>query len=136
GDPKEAASGAHIYGKKIAAAEAFTAQPQFAKWTNDPFSLKALGDRNYCAGINRFVFHRYAHQPWLDRAPGMTMGPWGINFERTNTWWEHGAAWITYLSRCQYLLQRGLFVADICYYYGEGAPRELNSGKLNPPPAA
>lgn len=27
-----------------------------------------------------------------------------------------------YLSRCNYLLQQGLFVADVCYYYGDQAP--------------
>jgi hypothetical protein len=135
GDTREAASGAHIYGRKVAAAESFTATPENAKWTNDPYSLKAQGDEQYCAGINRFVFHRYAHQP-DERRPGMTMGPWGVNFERTNTWWEPGREWITYLSRCQYMLQRGLFVADLLYYYGEGAPRNEQPSHLNPPPPA
>jgi hypothetical protein len=135
GDTREAASGAHLYGKTVAAAESFTATPENAKWTNDPYSLKAQGDEQFCAGINRFVFHRYAHQP-DERRPGMTMGPWGINFERSNTWWEPGRAWITYLSRCQYMLQRGLFVADLVYYYGEGAPRNEEPSQLNPPPPA
>ncbi len=134
GDTREAASAAHIYGKTVAAAESFTATPENAAWTNDPFSLKQQGDREFCNGINRYVFHRYAHQPWLDRYPGMTMGPWGINFERTNTWWEPGKAWITYISRCQYMLQQGLFNADIVYYYGEDVPNCLQPSRLNPPP--
>ena len=87
----------------------------------------------FCFGINRFVFHRYAHQP-DDRKPGFTMGPWGINFERSNTWWEPGKAWISYLSRCEYLLQQGLFVGDLCYFYGEGAPRNLDPARLDPAP--
>lgn len=29
---------------------------------------------------------------------------------------------IDYLSRCCYMLQKGLFVADVCYYYGDQAP--------------
>ena len=29
-----------------------------------PATIKALGDRAFCEGINRFVFHRYALQPW------------------------------------------------------------------------
>ncbi|HZZ45178.1 MAG TPA: glycosyl hydrolase [Tepidisphaeraceae bacterium] len=132
GDPKEAASAAHIYGQNIAAAEAYTARPDAAQWRNDPASLKALGDRMFCLGINRFVFHRYAMQPFLDRAPGITMGPWGINFERTNTWWDQGKAWIDYISRCEYLLQQGHFVADVCYYYGEGAPVTVQIDKLTP----
>ncbi len=133
GDSKEAASAAHIYGKTLAAAESFTSSPEYAAWKNDPYSLKAQGDRMFCIGINRFVFHRYAHQP-DDRKPGFTMGPWGINFERSNTWWEPGKAWMTYLSRCEYLLQQGLFVGDLCYFYGEGAPRNLDPSKLSPKP--
>jgi hypothetical protein len=131
-DPREAASAAHIYGQNIAATESYTAQPTSAAWTNDPHSMKALGDMEFCNGINRFVFHRYAHQPWLDREPGMSMGPYGINFERTNTWWTQGKAWISYISRCQYLLQQGRFVADLCYFYGEGAPMCIRHKNLRP----
>ena len=31
-------------------------------------------------------------QPWTNRWPGMTMGQFGINFERTVTWWNQGKA--------------------------------------------
>ena len=133
-DTKEAASAAHIYGKQIAAAESFTSTPNTAAWKNDPYSLKALGDEEFCLGINRYCFHRYAHQPWMDRLPGMSMGPWGINFERTNTWWEPGSAWISYITRCEDLLQQGDFVADLCYEYGEGAPMCVRHAALDPAP--
>jgi len=116
------ASAAHGYGKPIVAAEAFTARPADGKWSNDPYSLKIRGDWAFCQGINRFVFHRYAHQPWLNERPGMTMGPYGINFERTNTWWEQSRAWISYISRCQFLLQQGRFFADVAYFPGDQAP--------------
>ena len=131
-DVKEAACASHLYGQKITAAESFTAPPEVAAWKNDPYSLKALGDQMFCLGVNRFIFHRYAHQPWLDRKPGMSMGPWGINFERSNTWWDQGVAWINYISRCQYLLQQGRFRADICYFYGEGVPVTVRTGSLSP----
>ena len=120
-------SAAHTYGKPIVAAEAFTSYPLSAKWQNHPFSLKPLGDAAFCEGINRLVFHRYAHQPWLDRRPGMTMGQWGVHYERTETWWEQSKPWHQYLARCQYLLQSGLFVADICYLTREGAYTEAPS---------
>jgi len=122
---KLASSMAHTTGRKVVGAESFTAAPENGRWTNTPYSMKALGDLIYCGGVNRFIFHRYAHQPWLDLRPGMTMGPWGIHFERTITWWDQSPAWLTYLARCQYLLQSGLFVADLCYFYGEGAPNDL-----------
>jgi hypothetical protein len=120
-------SAAHTCGKSVVAAEAFTSYPVSAKWQNHPFSLKPLGDAAFCEGINRFVFHRYAHQPWLDRRPGMTMGQWGLHYERTETWWEQSKPWHEYLARCQYLLQSGLFVADICYLTQEGAYMEAPS---------
>jgi len=131
-DPKEAASAAHIYGKPVVATESFTSTANAASWSNDPYSLKRLGDQEFCLGVNRFIFHRYAHQPWNDRQPGMSMGPWGINFERSNTWWKQGSAWIDYLSRCQYLLQQGRFVADLLYFYGEGASAGVMHKNLKP----
>ena len=42
------------------------------------------------------------------------MGPWGLHYERTQTWWERTSAWHEYLARCQFLLRQGLFVADLC----------------------
>jgi hypothetical protein len=115
-----AASTAHTYGKSFVGAEAFTAWR--GDWTMAPPNMKALGDLAYVNGVNSFTFHRYAHQPWLDRFPGMTMGPFGSTIERTNNWWEPGAAWMTYQARCNLLLRQGLFVADILFADGEGVP--------------
>lgn len=134
GNAKLAASVAHINGRKFVGAESFTVDPAGGKWQKDPFALKAQGDAVYCAGVNRIIYHRYAHQPWTDpsRYPGMTMGQWGTHFERTVTWWEQGRAWLKYQARCQYLLQAGRFVADVCFYCGENAPNSLRTGKLPP----
>ena len=64
------------------------------KWKQHP-ALRSSRSAitQFCQGINRFVFHRYAHQPYLDRVPGATMGPWGLHYERTQTWWEMSGAW-------------------------------------------
>jgi hypothetical protein len=35
------------------------------------------------------------------------MGQWGTHFGSKQTWWKPGKAWLTYLQRCQALLQRG-----------------------------
>jgi hypothetical protein len=103
------------------AAESFTAGAKEA-WQLHPGIMKPQADWALCMGINRLVFHRYAHQPWLDRWPGMTMGPYGVHYERTQTWWPMVGAWHQYLARCQTMLRRGLPVADICYLAPEGAP--------------
>jgi len=114
-------SGAHTYGKRIIGAEAFTATDG-EKWQHHPGSIKALGDWAFANGINRFVFHRYAMQPFLNVKPGMSMGPWGLHYERTQTWWEQSLPWHRYLARCQYMLTRGLPVVDALYVAPEGAP--------------
>ena len=130
---KLAASIAHIYGTPIVAAESFTASPEPGRWQNDPYSLKALGDLMFCQGINRYIFHRYAMQPWTNRWPGMTMGQWGFHFERTITWWKQGKGWMDYISRCQFLLQQGRTVADIAYFTGESAPTSMRDASPTPP---
>jgi hypothetical protein len=127
---KMMASSAHVYGRPILGAEAFTAGDR-ERWREHPASIKALGDRAFCEGVNRFVFHRYAMQPWLAYRPGMAMGPWGLHYERTNTWWELAGPWHEYLSRCQYLLRQGTFVADVLYLRPEGAPQEYKWHERN-----
>jgi hypothetical protein len=126
----EAASIGHTYGKRVIGAEAFTSGG-WEQWQAHPATLKTLGDWAFCIGINRFVIHRWSAQPWLDRVPGMTMGPWGIHYERTQTWFEQSRAWNEYLARCQFLLQQGLFVADVCFLESEDSPQVFRA-----PPSA
>lgn len=135
GGAKLAGSIAHTYGRKYVGAESFTAGPAQGAWRNHPYTLKRLGDLMWCGGVNRFIFHEFAHQPWLDRKPGMTMGPHGFHFEWTTTWWPQAPAWTTYLARSQFLLQQGLFVADLLYFNGEGSPSSLPGPRgLHPSP--
>ncbi|HEV2435485.1 MAG TPA: glycosyl hydrolase [Verrucomicrobiae bacterium] len=127
---KMVASIAHIYGKTIVGAESFTAAPgpHTGRWQEYPYALKTLGDLMFCQGLNRYIFHRYAMQPWTNRWPGMTMGQWGFHFERTETWWSQGKPWIDYITRCQFLLQQGRAVADAAYFDGQSAPVEMRVG--------
>jgi hypothetical protein len=105
----------------VVAAEAFTSGPPDA-WRFHPASVKPLGDWAFCEGVNRFVVHRYIHQPFMQARPGLSLGPHGLHYERTQTWWEMSRPWHEYLARCQHVLQQGLFVADILYLSPEGAP--------------
>jgi len=132
----EAASIAHTGGKRIVAAESFTSDDK-ERWQFHPGNLKSLGDWAFCSGVNRIVFHRYAHQPWLNRWPGMTMGPYGVHWERTQTWWDMVGEFHRYLARCQVMLRQGEAVADILYVTPEGAPqafRPPKSAVLSNPP--
>lgn len=120
-DMLDAIHGAHIYGKKIVQAEAFT-QLRMA-WDEHPGMLKSIGDRNLALGINRLVFHVFTHNPWLRRKPGMTLDGVGLYFQRDQTWFKQSKAWMDYLQRCQALLQFGKPVTDIAVFTGEELPR-------------
>ena len=105
---KEMASAAHVYGKRIVGAEVVHGHATPRSGSKSSGQHQDLGRLGFCEGINRFVFHRYAMQPWLNRRPGMSMGPWGLHYERTQTWWEQSRPWHEYLARCQVLLRQGL----------------------------
>ena len=120
-DMLDAISGAHIYGKNIIQAEAFTTVRM--DWNEHPGNMKTLQDRNYALGINKLVYHVFTHNPWMDRKPGMTLDGVGLYFQRDQTWWKAGKAWITYAERCQALLQQGKPVVDIAVFTGEELPR-------------
>ncbi|MGB5555911.1 MAG: glycosyl hydrolase, partial [Flavobacteriaceae bacterium] len=118
--PKFVASIAKLNGSAIAEAEAFTDE---GGWQRDPGSLKAIGDLAWAQGINRFVIHCYAHQPW-NVAPGLTLDRFGIDFNRHNTWWKQGKPFLDYINRGQFLLQQGTTVADVLVFTGEASPND------------
>ena len=119
-DMLDAISGGHIYGKNIIQAEAFTQLRM--DWDEHPGNLKTLADRNYALGINRFFYHVFVHNPWLDRKPGMTLDGVGSYFQRDQTWWEPGKSWINYCRRTQFELQKGKPVIDLAVFTGAEIP--------------
>ncbi|WP_316767331.1 glycosyl hydrolase [Pedobacter frigiditerrae] len=120
-DMLDAISGAHIYGKNIIQAEAFTTVRM--DWNESPMNMKTLQDRNYALGINKLVYHVFTHNPWMDRKPGMTLDGVGLYFQRDQTWWKASKAWVDYATRTQELLQQGKPVVDIAVFTGEELPR-------------
>lgn len=121
---KMVASAGHVYGKDVIAAEAFTGEAETSRWQDFPYAMKTLGDQMFAQGFNQIYFHRYAHQPNPQAAPGMVMGPWGINLDRSNTWFAQAKPWMDYLARAQYLLRQGTYVADVLYFVGEDSPNQ------------
>ncbi|MEI9956008.1 MAG: glycosyl hydrolase [Ferruginibacter sp.] len=69
------------------------------------------------------VLHVFAHNPWVDKKPGMTLDGVGLYFQRDQTWFKQSKAWIDYLTRCSALLQMGKPVVDIAIFTGEEVPR-------------
>jgi hypothetical protein len=119
-DLRGAASVAHIYGQNIVGAESMTSRGP--AWSFSPNTLKKVADLEFALGVNRFEIHESAHQPVADMAPGLTLGPYGVWFNRNDTWAQDAQPWVTYLARCSWMLQQGHFSADVAYFYGEEGP--------------
>ncbi len=119
-DLRGAASVAHIYGQNLVGAESMTSRGP--AWSFSPNALKKVADLEFAEGVNRFEIHESAHQPVADMAPGLTLGPYGLWFNRNQTWADEAGPWVSYLARCSYLLQRGHYYGDVAYFYGEEGP--------------
>ncbi len=125
---KEAASAAHIYGRRIVDAEALTG---WRNWQEGPAEYKRRFDIALCAGLNHPTFHTFAHNPPAAGRPGFVYHA-GEHFNVNTTWWDQAGPMIAYMSRCDYLLQQGLFVADVGFYYGDQAPNLVPSRRIDP----
>ena len=116
---RQSASVAHTNGKRFVAAEGPTSiGPQ---WERSPKDLKGNIDRVFCSGVNRIVWHTFTSSPREFGLPGNEYFA-GTHLNPNVTWWKQSKDFISYLNRSSYLLQQGLFVADVLYYYGDDVP--------------
>ena len=117
---KQPASAAHSYGHKIVMAEGFTSVGphwQETLWDN----LKPSFDKAACEGMNLLVWHEFSCSPKEMGIPGQDSFA-GTHFNPNATWWSRSEAFLSYINRSQVMLQHGLFVADVAYYYGDHVP--------------
>jgi len=119
----EASSIAHVMGRPVVRAEAFTT-PGGIGYMHSPVALKNQTDWAFCMGINEIIFHTFQHQPLglEGPKPGMAMGPYGLQWHRNQTFWPMVASYHDYLARCGQMLRQGQSVTDILYLTPEGAP--------------
>lgn len=117
---KEAASAAHIYGKKYIAAEGFsTINPP---WSNSPGSnLKPAFDRALTEGLNRLIWHEFTSSPEEYGKPGIEYFA-DTHLDPNVTWWNQSVPVLLSMNRAQFLLQQGTPVADLLYFYGDNIP--------------
>nr|WP_303917335.1 glycosyl hydrolase [Bacteroides intestinalis] len=125
-DIKESSSAAHLYGKKIASAEAYTD----VKYSASLAYLKSLADYAYAFGINEFVICASAYQPWLDKIPGSTGGGRHYAINRNNTWWKYSSPFWDFQARNAYIMRQGKSAIDLCVYLGENAPVKILTYRL------
>ncbi|MCC6858125.1 MAG: hypothetical protein IT158_06185, partial [Bryobacterales bacterium] len=125
---KETASAGHIYGKPRVHMESFSS---FEGWREGPQDLKASADRVLCEGGNHFVWHTWTHAPPEAGRPGWVYLA-GTHINRNVTWWGQARPFLDYLARASFLLQRGQFVGDVLYYYGDGGYRFVGPKRNEP----
>lgn len=117
---KQPASAAHTYGRKLVLAEGFTTigpHWQETLWDN----LKPSFDKALCEGLNLLVWHAFVCSPESEGIPGQQYFA-GTHLNPLVTWWEQSGPFFDYLNRCQWMLQQGLAVADVAYFYGDHVP--------------
>jgi hypothetical protein len=119
---KQAASAAHIYGKRFVQAEGPTSIGPH--WEEDFAYMKPTLDRVYCEGLNRLVIHTYTRSPKGAGVPGNEYFA-GTHFNPNVTWWKQAPAFLTWNSRLSFMLSQGLFVGDVCFYYGDNVPNQV-----------
>lgn len=117
---KQPASAAHTYGRKLVLAEGFTTigpHWQETLWDN----LKPSFDKALCEGLNLLVWHAFVCSPESEGIPGQQYFA-GTHLNPNVTWWHKSGPFFDYLNRCQWMMQQGLAVADVAYYYGDHVP--------------
>ncbi len=125
-DIKEVASAAHLYGKPIASAEAYTD----VKYSQTLSYFKTLADYAYAYQLNEFMVCASAYQPWLDRYPGNTANGREYCLNRNNTMWPLSRGFWDYQSRCAYMMRQGKPVVDLCIYLGSEVSNKILSHRL------
>ena len=117
---KEAASAAHIYGKRYVAAESFSTINM--PWSNSPgHNLKPTLDRAITEGLNRIFWHEFTSSPSEYGKPGIEYFA-DTHLDPNVTWWHQAGPVLLALNRAQFLLQQGEPVIDLLYYCGTEVP--------------
>jgi len=112
---RPAANAAHIYGLRRASAEAFSHMDEH--YAMYPAKLKKYADTAFVDGINHFVWHTFTCSPDEFGRPGIEYFA-GTHLNRNVTWFNESDAFLSYISRCQVMLQAGRPVTDIAVYGG------------------
>ena len=131
-----AAMAGHTYGHPLVAVEAFTHMSRH--WTKYPAYLKPFADMNLIDGANFFIWHTFTASPLEVGKPGYEYFA-GTHINPNITWWDKAGSFFDYLGRCQSMLRKGMFVADVCCYVNDknymmwGRGEKWNqSSSLNP----
>jgi hypothetical protein len=127
---KQPASASHAYGRPLVLAEGFTSiGPHWQETLRD--NLKPTFDHACLEGLNLLVWHAFVCSPASEGIPGQQYFA-GTHLNPNVTWWNKSAPFFSYIDRCQWMLQQGLPVADVAYYYGDHVPNFAQLRKSDP----
>ena len=109
-----ASSAAHLYGRPVVSAEAWTwvHSPSFRA---TPLDLKGEAHEHFLNGVNQLVGHGWPYSP--ADAPGLGWFFYAAGaLDDRNPWWPAMPELTRYLSRLCWLLRQGEAVADVALY--------------------
>jgi len=115
-----ASSGAHLYGKNVVGAEAWTNVGQLPSGevirSEDSLErLKLASDLHFVSGVNALMPTGYLNTPPSAGRPGW-IGYWGPFLSHTQTWWPYFPLLAAYVQRVSFVLQQGLPENDVALY--------------------
>ncbi len=118
---KEASSAAHIYGKRFAAAEGPTSMNPAAWSESLGGDLQTTFDYALTEGLNRLYWHEFTSSPAEYGKPGQEYFA-GTHLNPNVTWWEQTGPVLLAFNRAQFLMQQGMPISDLLYFYGDQVP--------------
>ncbi|PYT27906.1 MAG: hypothetical protein DMG57_16710 [Acidobacteria bacterium] len=110
-----ASSGAHLAGKRVILAEAWTWLGEPNRFGDSLEQLKFCSDLHFLSGINSLYGVTYAYSPVALGAPGWPpyFGPVA---NHTQPFWPYFSHLADYVNRASFILQQGKPVADVALY--------------------
>ncbi|MEN6605711.1 MAG: glycosyl hydrolase, partial [Bryobacteraceae bacterium] len=128
-----ASSGAHLHGKNVVGAEAWTWLARPNRFGETLEQLKLASDMHFVSGINTLMGVAYGYTPESAGKPGWTSYN-GPVLGHNQTWWPYFPLFSRYVQRVSYLLQQGRPVTDVALYLpvGDVFSRTPATASLNP----
>jgi hypothetical protein len=110
-----ASSGAHLSGRRLIGAEAWTWLGLPNRLADSLSDTKLCSDLHYLAGINDLTGVDFAYSPRSAGQPGW-LPYYGPCFNQNNPQWPWFKHLMAYTRRCNWLLRQGRPVADVALY--------------------
>lgn len=123
-DIKDCSSAAHLYGKKIASAEAMTD----AEYKDSPLDLKRVADIAFSMGAQEFVVCATPHIPFVDTTRYVAGREYAIN--RSNPQWKSMKPMWREINKSMETLRKGKAAPDVLIFLGDDIPVKTLTHRL------